>query len=211
MKIKKNNSGMTLTELIVATILISIIMVAVAAFSAGVKMMQDSSRKAVGNTMKLSTAMYQLNRDASLATGSAPGKYDLNQNPNSGIHFTIGNDGYTNIICFRHDQSDPSSYADDKWVCYINCKIKGFDRCEGLNAPVDACPANIRERFLGMPSNEFYTVQCESGSNATCSGAIKYIDFSLSTKHDFTNLTDEPMANPEFALTTRVYPLAHSQ
>ena len=64
---KKN--GITLTELLVASVMIAVVMVGVASFSLAIKNLQQSTSRSVLVALRAKSAMARLVKDASLAVG----------------------------------------------------------------------------------------------------------------------------------------------
>ncbi|MCK5178564.1 MAG: prepilin-type N-terminal cleavage/methylation domain-containing protein, partial [Candidatus Omnitrophica bacterium] len=64
-----DKKGITLTELIVASILIGIVMIGVAAFSASIEQLHTSTNRSTILTMKTTATMNHITRAAYLAVG----------------------------------------------------------------------------------------------------------------------------------------------
>jgi prepilin-type N-terminal cleavage/methylation domain-containing protein len=186
--------GLTLTELLVASILIGIVMAGVVSYSFSIKQFQDSTNKSTVLAARVAAAMSFITKDASLAVGDAT---------NPGIlTYSSGN---RRSICFRHDiLGTPNDYADDNWVCYYKHNpADDLRRCPNPTPPPP--PTNNGQcgggskSFFPLTVVDFYTVVNDGA------GRLKYIEIILSAKHASGAIN--PITNPEYTLTTRINPL----
>ena len=125
------NKGVTLTELIVSTILIGIVMLGVVSFSMTIKNLQESSTQTGLQTMQVTAALRYLTRDIMLAVG---------EESNRGI-ITYQN-GLNQSICLRHDLNNPvtiGDYSDDTWYCYYHGTSYDIHRYEDVDSDVVPC------------------------------------------------------------------------
>jgi len=198
---KKATQGMTLTELLIASILVGIIMAGAVsvdfAIRRGRKNMADGAKIA----MELNAAMLQMTRDAMAATGDA-----------SSPGIVSDDTGAIFNICFRYDANmTPNSYADDEWICYSqDTTQKIIRRCiqTAASGPLggeSACPAGS-ERITQMRSDyasPFFAV-IQTG------GEIDRIHFSLSTCAD-PSQAENPITNPCQSVTSSINPPSMSR
>ncbi|MCD4779384.1 MAG: prepilin-type N-terminal cleavage/methylation domain-containing protein [Candidatus Omnitrophica bacterium] len=194
----KNKKGLTLTELIVATVMIAIVMVGVAAFTFAVKSIQGTSRKASITSMRLAAVMSKLRKDAMLAVG------DIN---NLGI--VSNNTGDDRGLCFRHDaDNDPATYTGDQWVCYVTYGTgdTGLRVCEGLASADTDCgqagPPNDKQ-LIELTSKNYFSISLDG------QGRLAELQITLTARDDSSAVAD-PLENPEYTLTTKVFPVGHS-
>lgn len=114
---------MTLSELLIATILVGIVMVGVLAVDYAMHNLQKSSTTDSLLALQTSAAFIAISRDAMTSTGDSTGDPTCAGN-NLGI--LCDDDGSERSICFRHDVPDisgnytPFNYDDDQWQCYYN-------------------------------------------------------------------------------------------
>jgi len=217
-----NQKGVTLTELIVASMLIGIVMAGVTGFSVTVKDFEDHSQKATLLSMRTATAMHQITKDISLAVGNhlQRGVQTPSVDP-VGIY----------SLCARHDTSlTPEDYTDDEWVCYFVDNSGGgidniFYRCnpvadivydsdqDGIVGPGfdgSCAAANRRQLINVMPHpNEVLFAPVIISNNAT-TGRLEYVEIRLYSLWEPTVEWD-PVSNPSFALEARISPAGHSR
>lgn len=189
--------GLTLTELLVATILIGIVMTGVAAFSVFIKQARDSTGKGTILAVQTATAMHYLAEDANKAVGDSSAR---------GVAFTS-----PESICFRHDVSDPAVYTDDIWACYwYNAASDALWKCASLGAPAasfgDCNPggAAIKLVTLDPAAAQYFSVVDDAD------GRFAYVDITLNTIAD-PGPAASTIANPTYQLFTRVSPPAHGR
>ena len=219
-----NNRGLTLTELIVATILIAIVMLGVAVFSTTIKGVQDTTDKSTLLAMHMSAAMSHMTKNATLAIGHydpTPPLTPLEGLPVSqGIRIQpvpLACPGSTGqeYIAFRQDQNTPQTpadYSDDTWMVYyrtciddnklffcvaddINFTNNGLATC---NSAIDLVIAQ------GLVSAEFTLPIDRTPGNLNF-----YVTLKLKLRDDPTKPVD-PINNPEMTFETHVSPPAHS-
>lgn len=193
--------GLTLTELLIAAVMVSIVMGGVAVFSTSMKQMANTSQTTRYTDMKLAAVMKSLRKDAELAIGDPtnPGIVAVSTSPRNGI-------------CFRHDtQLTPSDYADDVWACwYHHSSSPGMRRCYNVpaaNIPTDTnakCDTAASTRnYFELDNPEFYTV------TNTAEGQFQSVTIHL-TAHD-TRLAADSLENPNKSIIARISPLMISR
>jgi len=205
-----NKRGLSLTELLVASVVIGIVMVGVASFSSGVKTIQDSTSKSSILSMRAAGAMAHMKKDASLTVGDSD---------SPGVFTDI--DAPYRIICFRHDtDEDPYSYTNDTWVCYSrNDTTSQIDKCVEMTTaqrPVDSiCPAGFKVttfRYRTSPGVAFYALGGDTNSNDQIDPGetLEYIEIRLTTVYNAAAAV-HPVKNPEHTSITRVSPPGHTR
>lgn len=202
----KMQKGLTLTELLVATILIGIVMTGVAAFSLFVKQARDSTGSGTILAVQTATAMHYLAEDANKAVGD---------NGNRGVAFDPMNQW---SICFRHDVSDPAAYTDDTWVCYwYDAASNGLWKCRDRNTSATIPPGNFAECQAGAAGTvEIKLVTLDPAATDyfevvdDADGRFAYVDITLNTIAD-PGRPANTIANPTYQLFTRVSPPAHGR
>lgn len=209
MNIQQKNA-VTLTELLVGTMLIGIVMVGIAAFSNAIKQIHGSTDKSTILAMRTAFALKQMSADAFLAVGSNllsdSGLSDCL--PNCGLVYK--DTGAQRSICFRQDaDNDPTSYTNDIWICYYDNGTNNIiDRCVGTpvaNVPpssfaqCSAALAVVTPYNYQLIQNDFFEVVKDAG------GRLEYVEIFLTTRSDI-GAPVHPMDNPEYTLTTRVSP-----
>lgn len=206
----QHKNAVTLTELLVGTVLIGIVMVGIAAFSNAIKQIHGSTDKSTILAMRTAFALKQMSSDAFLAVGSnlLSGSGGNGCLPDCGLVYN--NTGADQSICFRQDaDNDPTSYANDIWICYFKGGANGVvERCVGtpvLNIPpatmaqCSAAPAVVTPYDYQLSQNDFFQIVRDVNSR------LEYVEITLTTRTDTANPA-HPMDNPEYTLTTRVSP-----
>ena len=202
---KKN--GITLTELLVASVMIAIVMIGVASFSLAIKNLHQSTSKSVLVALRSNSIMARIVKDASLAVGHESDRGVLDFNGGGGTS-----------ICFRHDLPEtPDDYTDDSWICYFQASnpTAPLESC-GIVPPArvpvqnngDCNAGSLRQALLDLESGGpiFASVVENSGSR------FMYIDITLVSLFDVspTNPFD-PINNPRYTANTQISPIGHSR
>ncbi|MBI5024070.1 MAG: prepilin-type N-terminal cleavage/methylation domain-containing protein [Candidatus Omnitrophica bacterium] len=195
--------GLTLTELLVATILIGIVMTGVAAFSLFVKQARDSTGAGTILAVQTATAMHYLAEDANKAVGD---------NSNRGVAVDPADQL---SICFRHDVSDPASYADDTWACYwYDAATDGLWKCADRGAGAPVPPANFTGCQTGTGEVRLVTLDRAAANYFKvvddANGRFNYVDITLNTIANPARAANT-ITNPTYQLFTRVSPPAHGR
>ena len=218
MIIKNNNftsdAGITLTELLIASIIVGIVMLGAVSIDYAVRRSQTNIIDASRIAMNLQAAMLQMTNDAMLTTGDAS---------DQGIRFDDSGTGATDIqnICFRYDaDNNPNSYTNDQWFCYsqggrgqnneiFRCTSLS-DTSVGLTNPLttnEACTDTATRKGTSLfVANQkgFFVVDNDVG------GGIAYIELNLETCAD-PSAAENFITNPCYKLSSRVNPPALSR
>jgi hypothetical protein len=197
-----------LTELLVASALVGIVMLGIVSFSVAIRQMQGSTSKTVLLSMRVKATLAQMADDAMLAVGDQT---------NRGV--TTDTSGDDRSICFRKDGGDPALYSDDKWARYYKDGSDKLYRCVECTEPLGAScrvPVNSLNDCGNTPGRKylldlndstftnFFNVQNDA------SGRLDYIELILNGVYDRSK-TIHPVDNPEFLVTTRISPPGHSR
>ncbi|MBP9854709.1 MAG: prepilin-type N-terminal cleavage/methylation domain-containing protein [Candidatus Omnitrophica bacterium] len=205
MVMKINNSdGLSLTELLIASVIIGIMMTGIGVFSVSVKQLQGASETTMYTNMKLTALIKTLRMDAERAIGDPL---------DPGILSYTAADTSFDSICFRQDTANtPDIYTDDIWVCwYIPLTPPGnILRCfevDPSNVPVDSladCNSAVETReYFELDNPTFYSLVRDADNR------IEYITITL-TAHN----TDHPLhvvKNPSVTMTTKISPAQMSR
>ncbi len=201
------HKGLTLTELLVATILMGIVMAGVAAFSVFVKQARDSTGEGTVLAVETATAMHYIVEDANRAVGD---------NGDRGVVFDTPD---KLSICFRNDDNSPSTatYDDDTWACYwYDDSSDALWKCADRDASDIVPPANFSDCNQGSaaiklvtldpppPPVDYFDVVDDANDR------LDYIDITLNTIADPARAANT-VNNPTYRLFTRVSPPAHGR
>ncbi|MBU0467454.1 MAG: prepilin-type N-terminal cleavage/methylation domain-containing protein [Candidatus Omnitrophica bacterium] len=196
----KANKGMSLTELIVASVLIGIVMLGVISFTSSLKSIQGSTSNSTIPSVKLSSVMFEISKDASLVIGD---QLDSGIEEDDAIA--------TPYLCLRQDNDGagtsnitPDDYSDDTWVCYLMDNANTLHKCIDANFSncVDGSTTPQFPDLITLSQNSFFDV-IDSGTPAR----IEHIHLDLRTRNVPTDAV-HPINNPEFTLETNISPLS---
>lgn len=213
-----NDKGLSLTELIVSVILISIVLVGVAGFSISLNQIdQTTGRAAVLNT-QLIAAINHIKKNAFIAIGfkGDPGVVIDDTDPST----------VPNYFSFRHDVTGtPIDYDNDEWIIYVLDGVAPpytlyFCRQLTVAAGEDGPVPNVG---AGEPCEPPPPIG--SSSNLTLLNNINDFQYDFITSGGFyfyVNLTTcydaatcdpsdpDHLKNPVFNIVERVSPISHS-
>ena len=199
----KENKGITLTELIVASVMIGIVMIGVSSFGLTIKKLQSSTNSSALLSMKAKTIMARMSVDALATIGDVP-------DPG----YVTSGGGPDVSICFRHDvNTTPSLYTDDEWTCYYRDAQNILSLCTVPTVPGNVPPSNdgecdgsgTRNELIDMTQADFYDI-FEVGID----NRLEYFDLHISAIYDNTTAMD-PITNPEYFVSTRISPPGQSR
>jgi prepilin-type N-terminal cleavage/methylation domain-containing protein len=194
-RIKK---AMTLTELLVASILISIVMIGAVSIDYAIRRSRNSISSSTLMATQISAAMKQITRDAGLAVGDIT---------NPGIVFDNTLDDIN--ICFRIDSpGTPGNYTDDTWTCYS----QGDSSPGHTEKQIYRCAEIVNGNELG--ANQF----CSSAVSETFvleTRALGFFNIPTMPDIEFTlrrcadndsAVTEHPINNPCYELESQISP-----
>lgn len=204
---------MTLTELIVASVLVGIVTLGLVAAEQAVRMSRQSSNRDAQISAQMQAAMIRISNDSNLTVGDAT---------NTGIYqYAFGNDL---TICFRQANGDPNIYTDDQWTCWWADSPSGaLASCRNLVAPVTTCVGQAtRVNWVTLiplgtgTYPTFYSVFDGTESVIIPAGAnimnttISYIQIDLRSRPN-PGIAEHPIENPDYRLTSRISPVGLSR
>jgi type II secretory pathway pseudopilin PulG len=218
--------GMTLIELLVASILTGIIMIGIASFSFSIKSQQNAANRTSTLTAKVNSAINYIKRDASKAIGDAiaPGIWchaGGGSPANGNACSRLGADQL--FICFRiPDNNDPptiTDYSDDSWSCYYqdnvgsnpdNMIYKCGDEFSSAGAP-DYIPSGYANcvddddtfTLVDTTNEDFASIIYDSGR-------ISCIEITINALKDKT-IAYNPITNPGYDITANINPKSQSR
>jgi len=204
-----NERAITLTELVVASAMIGIVMVGVASFGSSISQLQSSTSRSVILGMRAKSVLARISDDAFATIGD---NEDLGyrwrmQGPNS------------RSICFRHDvASTPSDYTDDTWTCYWRDNddilfLCGPNPTVSPNTPGNAVQCDgtgSRRRLLELRQRNFFNVVRQPIVAGDFNRRLDYFEFEIFTLFD-PSLTENPITNPRYDVTAQISPPAQSR
>ncbi len=195
--IKNHNQAMSLTELIIASALVGIVMIGAISIDYALRTSRQNLSISGDLSNRLAAAMLSLTRDGMQTSGSGD---------NPGIVYDDA--GNVRNICFRHDVSDPGLFTDDLWNCYSHDATNLLYRCENLNAALAAdgeCP-DPRRQLITLTSNNFFDVTTTLAEGLT---RVESVKFLLTTRQN-PAAAAQPLSNPEYSLESVIHPHGQS-
>ena len=197
-----SRKGLTLTELIVASILVGIVMVGIAGFSLSLVGIENTTNRTTLLVMQTSAAMSHITASASQAIGWI-GNQGIAPAGANGVYRSFRLDKDVN----QNDNNTPGNYADDHWYIYTTIfGANGLFFCrqnagEGPNPATGGgtCTAGDAIQLLAnLESWEHQLVPTQA-----------YVEIKLTTRFNPAQAA-EPIDNPEHTFETRISPHAHS-
>ncbi len=187
---------MTLTELLVSSVLIGIVMLGVVSVEYASKRAQENiSRRSIA-TARVSSMMLHMAKNAALTVGDV-----------TNIGIQTGGTGNSSYSCFRQDvPQTPDVYSDDTWVCYTLRTTNVLYTCNNQPSPTFCADTNTTIRTLG--SATAFTVTYTPSSSTQ----DNKVTISLTSLYDSSSPYDasDPSKNPRVIMTAEVNPMGHT-
>ena len=204
MKRIKKNAGLTLVELIVSSVLISIILLGVVSFNSSLSQIQNNTINNTSSNNQASVAMSYLRNDIWMATGDST---------NAGIvTYSNGSPATISSLCLRQPDATPMDYTDNLWNCYFyDSSSQNLVRCEKPKVS------------LGPPIVPFNPQTTNLNTLDLCTtGASSILYLAKLQNGDFFNtgiVIGDPITitlnvidrNSTYSLTSMITPLNHTQ
>ena len=223
----KNVAGITLTELIVASVLMGIVMIGVISFSLAIKQIQQSGSSTIFAQMKAANIINHIRRNAASAIGyrNNPGVIECDETDSPPIRPP----GQTSscspfYFAFRHDINlTPSNYSDDRWIIYTDGNIPGkLYYCYQTGGPfpqpgVDPLYPYIPKFGAGEPCEltkaqllaDNVSLTFNFHADPSITKQELFFEITVYVPEDPTKPVD-PVTNPEYSMTIHVYPQSSS-
>ena len=181
------NNGMTLTELIMAAILVGVVAVGALSVDYALRSARNNVHSDSMLTSSTTNVMERIRRDAAAASGSSadPG--------------VLTNATY---LCLRIDNRDFNNAADDLWACYSQNGTNLY-RCLFDSFAPGACAVD-NDNLIGTAVAGGFTY------TFVMSATDLYLDVTLINRFPNPGSAANPITNPEYRLDSRVYPDSHS-
>ncbi|NLE65094.1 MAG: hypothetical protein GX606_04170 [Elusimicrobia bacterium] len=209
-QIKNSFRGLTLTELIIASIMVTIVLLGIGAADYAIRRMERDFSREASLYSQLAAAAERIRYEAREITGDAtPG--------------SLGVALADNRMCFRQDRridgvlrDTPADYTDDTWACF---SVSGNDLFACRRAAAGNCPADAEKigtvagTIFNNASQPLYAVFEQD----TATGRY-YFQFRLVTRRDNsegvllsgTTITRGTTDNPQEQIEYRMFPEMHS-
>lgn len=184
-----DKNGVTLTELIVASVLVGIIMLGIVSVDYATRQSQQTTTAAGQLAMSTGAMLLDIMKNSSLAVG------DATSPANSGVFVSPGG----NTACFRQDlntPATPANYADDSWICYTESS-NNLLKC--TRTTTGDCSA-VGSRVLGKVISGGFQPQVVNN------GQELYFQVSITSRRD-PLAPQDPIKNPEYTLQSHRSPL----
>jgi hypothetical protein len=198
----RSDIGLTLTELVVASVLVGIVMTGIVAFNVSLKGIQDTSTLGANLSLEAATTMSLLRNDIVAAFGNSS---------DSGLIWTIpiGPLSANRSLCIRKDggdliTGDPDGVgaltSDDVWTCYFydgintSTSYRALERCVRPAADPKITPISTKASCeTGASSVQYLTNLSNSTFYATVGAPMQYVTITLRV---FDPVRDPGALNP---------------
>lgn len=206
---------MTLTELIVTTIIIGIMMVGIAAVDVALRQTEKGTSANSIVVMRTSAIMLHISKSVEVATGD--GRTDGGGTPiNLGIIFSTADTSRPTLKVRREDPDnpnpDPNTYADDVWVGYTlkvanNTLYYCVTSDDPLPGPAPLTPCDGVAGRINLGTLTGFTASLVTNSATQ----TFYLETTLTNRLDPSlSAPADTFNNPEYVLTSRISPASSS-
>lgn len=202
--IRINKKGLSLTELLVATVLMGIVMMGVISINYAMRRMEGTTSKSTVLAIQTAAAMNHITKNGLLAVG-------FESDP--GIVLQLTTPPAVSYLSFRQDiNGTPGNFSDDLWVIYTD----GGQANELYTCTQDAGTGPIPNTGSGgrcettgnlVLLNNVSAINYQLVRDATTHST--YVDIDIQTQADVTQPAD-PIRNPTYELTVQISPPFHS-
>ena len=186
--------GLTLTELLIATGMIGVVMLGMVSVDYATRKSQITSSRSTHLAMRLGAMMIHITRNCSLAIGD---------NANSGIRILDTGPVDSRYLCVRQDLAgSPDNYGDDTWMCYTKRSNGNIYWC--TPGTWIACPA-VAANNLGAAQTLTYTYVPDPNPAVL----DNYCEITITSLYDNTQ-PFHTVDNPSYTLTSRIQPIGQT-
>jgi type II secretory pathway pseudopilin PulG len=210
-------TALTLTELLVSSVLMGIVMVGIAGFSVAIKRMQDTTDKQAIIAVQVATAMAYMERAISQTFGSDAIDNGLNGAGCNGSISTYCFDGSNpeTSWSFRTDPANtPTNYADDIWLVFYKpnsgVSQNNLYACTQLSGVCPGCgpdpdngqiPCGINR--VPVLYRKLVSLTMTWVNNTNPSTLDQRVDIAITGRFNAAAAYD-PIDNPEYSMSTSV-------
>lgn len=215
-----NRKALTLTELLVSSVLMGVVMVGIAGYSATLKRMFDTSDKQTILAMQAATVIGHIERNVVMSSG-----YLKTGEPNFSYVQFLGNP--QDYWSFRTDPNNtPMQENDDTWAIIFR-DVAGPDQYDlyacfqgvgvgpGLGPNPDNGNTPCGANRIRLVTNRLQSITMNRVINASPSVLDMYVDVDMTISQNPTCVAptvgcDDPFDDPAFRMTTRIPMTSHS-
>lgn len=200
----RSRTGLTLTELLVASVLVGIVMLGAISVDFAIRNTKLGSSRVEVLSKEVGATILNITRDAMLTAGdNSMDLLNANSWQATGIYTYDVGDNFKSI-CFRQDiNSTPENYADDPWACYSHGNDLDIYRCSVAANPAFAgwqnCNNPSGRKLVHVTQTDFFDVVPDADNH------IQSIDISLTARSD-PNSAVNPVMNPQYSLESSISP-----
>ena len=218
-----NTRGLTLTELLVTSMIVGMIMLGVVTADLAVRQAEQGSSRGALTSMRLSSMMTHITRNAYLAVGNST-NLGIIISAVQGVDLITDPSNNVNYICIRQDISNsPDDFSNDQWVCYTRITNAGVTNLYTCTKPPPAVPSNCTnaDTNLGQITSDSFGNSITSAAalidplrpkfviDDTVGSQSMYFEITLRSLYD-TSKAEDRLDNPRIQMTSRVSPDGHS-
>jgi len=196
--------GLTLTELMVASILMGIVMIGIAGFSVAIKRMQDTTDKQAILAVQVAAAMAYMERIITQTYGST-----VTEATDPSFDEDLA--GPPNV--YHSNRTDPLNTfldsSDDLWHIFFSPVASPRDLyyCNKSYNPANAQPngpnCNNSNR-VPLLTNKLVSWTIQPVFDASPGVLAHRVDISITAKFNASNASNDPIDNPSYTMSTSV-------
>ena len=213
----RQTKGLTLMELLLASILISIVIAGVVAISYAIKSMQDTTNRASVVAIRTTAAMSHMIKNISLAIGWQ-GDPGIRFVPQWDWEGGASPPADPDVISVREDiNHTPEDYTDDTWFTYVRdttdhtlvfcAQAANGNPDQGWDPRVSGQECDTTTGMI--LSNQIINCQFRLYIDTSQTDPQFHVAVILETRYDPSQASN-PISNPETVLESKVNPAAHS-
>jgi len=210
MQTNRNQNGLTLVELLIATVMMGIVMLGVVAIDYTIRRTQKVSSESSEVEARATAAMVHILRNGLLATG-----YKGNEGIRP-VNIDTSALGENDSICIRQDGGSPEIFTDDVWIRY-HCdtgtrKIIYCSDVGNIDVFAGDCPDTAARACAGTEFDlmaEFSVCKFYFWADDSVTTPKLYLEVDLESIKDQSAAQDS-MINPSFRATSQVSPIGHT-
>jgi len=210
---QKSQWGMTLAELMIASMLLGLVLIGIAAVGYSINSVQEGASREQTMAGKTQGSIFHVARNLLRTSGysTSPGM----SSPDStaeGLWYASNASGQ--YICLRRESGIPGNPTDDDRICYsrtlngtLSSPNKTLMYCLlAVTDPVGFCDNSDSATIalVNLTNDDWYSIVRDSDGN------VDYIELKFESIYD-ANSSSDAMLNPTYQMTTRISPTSLSR
>ncbi len=193
-----SRKGLTLAELLIAAIIVTIIMLGIVSIDLALRQSEKGTSRNALVAQRTSAMMLHVVKHVEQAAPYQTGGGLFDPGVSTG-------DQQLWVRMQGDPDSDPSTWnpdsSDDQWICYDISSSSKLRYCEVTGPPTDCASPSGTLETLG----DIADFQASLVKDSAQAAQMFHVQVTLTNRFDVTEETD-PLDNPEYVLTTNIYP-----